>query len=219
MIIRGEMMTKAELRAKYLEVRKGVVDREAKDGAGIERVIRDAAVKRADTVLLYASYRGEVDTWRLIEYLLVSQKKVALPRVEGENLTFYMINGLYELEKGKFGILAPKGDKDDVFGFKNGKNRVLGPKNDPKIGQYGKIVCLVPGVCFNQNGYRVGYGSGFYDRFLKEMRQNAKKLACKGENSKCAECFCAIGLCYKECITEVEFQEAFDQKVDRVITD
>ena len=66
----------------------------------------------------------------------------------------------------------------------------------------GKIdLIIVPGVCFNKKGYRVGYGKGYYDRFLK------------GKDS------ITVGLCYESLLTEEEFQCEFDIKVNYIATE
>ena len=66
----------------------------------------------------------------------------------------------------------------------------------------GKIdLIIVPAVCYNKKGYRVGYGKGYYDRFLRN--QNAQ----------------TVGLCYESCITDIDFQDEYDIKVDYIATE
>ena len=60
---------------------------------------------------------------------------------------------------------------------------------------------ITPGVCYTKDGYRIGYGGGYYDRFYKE--NNVYK----------------IGLCYMECLISDKFMNEYDQKVDEIITD
>lgn len=60
---------------------------------------------------------------------------------------------------------------------------------------------IVPAICYNKKGYRVGYGKGYYDRFLRD--KNAQ----------------TVGLCYESCITDIDFQDEFDIKVDYIATE
>ena len=86
---------------------------------------------------------------------------------------------------------------DLVEGYKN----ILEPVGNEKISDFSKALCITPGVCFNRYGYRIGYGGGFYDRFLSRSG------------------VFSIGVCYKECLCDLEFNEEHDVAVNRVITD
>lgn len=101
---------------------------------------------KASAVFTYASTDIEVDTRRMIAYCLERGIPVALP-VSGETeLLFYFINSADDLKKGRFNIDEPpqtfpaKADKDSL--------------------------CVVPALCADGEGLRLGYGRGYYDRFL-----------------------------------------------------
>lgn len=132
---------------------------------------------------MYVSFGSEVDTKGLIEYSLNIGKRVAVPYCNGKNMLFYEIKSLSELSAGKFGIPTV-----DISG------------KSPLV-SFDKALCIVPGICFDCYGNRIGYGGGYYDRFLSE-------------NS-----VISLGVCYKKCLcSEIESEE-FDIKTDYVLTE
>ena len=74
------------------------------------------------------------------------------------------------------------------------------PKNNNIVQNYDESVCFVPGVCFDKNGNRIGYGKGYYDKFLKDY--NGTK----------------IGITYKSCITDDIEVDKYDIKMDKVVS-
>lgn len=135
--------------------------------------------------LVYVSNDFEVETTRIIKYLLEKGCKVATPRCEnGSNvMNFYYINSFIDLESGYFGILEPKNTCEKVVNTDNS-------------------ICVVPAICFDKNGFRIGYGKGFYDRFFSEN-----------------ECFLKVGLCYNEFVIDEIFSDDNDIAVDLIITE
>ncbi len=171
---------KKELREKYINIRDNISHREEKNNLIYEKVINDKKVNEAQTILIYVSFRSEVDTSNLIKYFLKT-KKVAVPKIENNTMNFYYINSLNDLTKGYFGILEPTTSK--------------------RIENFSQAICITPGLCFNNLGYRLGYGQGFYDKFLAKHQVYT------------------IGLCYKECLININFQEDNDYPVNKVISD
>lgn len=172
---------KEDLRKKYLEVRKNILKKDKKDEAIFRKVIEEEFVKEAKTILVYVSLKDEVDTRRLITYFFVSGFRVAVPRIDGKMMSFYYIESFDDLEKGYRNILEPTCDCTPFLDFT-------------------KTVCITPGVCFNKEGYRIGYGGGYYDRFLAEKN------------------IISIGLCYKEYLIKENFSDEFDIPVNKIIT-
>ena len=174
-------MNKQVLRKNYLNIRKDIngVDKRKYDNDIFNRIINLEEYKESKLILIYVSLECEVNTFKLIEYTLNIAKKVAVPKCEENNITFYEIKSLKDLEEGKFGILEPKANKP-VTDFNNS-------------------ICIVPGVAFDKQNNRIGYGKGFYDRFLK----NYKGIK--------------IGLTYKECICDKIDSDINDIKMDKVI--
>lgn len=137
-------------------------------------------IKNADTILTYISTDIEVDTIKFIDYLLESGKTVAVPKCEGKNMRFIKITGFNSLVKGAFGILEPTGS-DEITDFK-------------------KTVCITPALSFDNDGYRLGYGGGFYDRFFEKFDG------------------ISVGICYDSFIGSVP-KEEYDRSVDILVTE
>ena len=119
-----------------------------------------ACFTQSKGVLLFASAGSEPPTDTLIEACLAAGKRVALPRCLGAGeMQFYEIDSLEQLQAGAFGIREPLQDRPkvtdfDVFSF-----------------------CVVPGLAFDCFGGRLGYGGGYYDRFLATYGGHTAALA------------------------------------------
>lgn len=114
-----------------------------------ESVVNREEYINADVVLAYVSFSSEVDTHFLIQHALKNGKKVAVPKVFDNNeMRFFYINSLEELKPGAFGILEPE------------------PVSEMIIDNNKKYVILLPGVAFDGDKNRLGYGGGYYDRYL-----------------------------------------------------
>lgn len=137
-------MTKAEIRKNVLEARKNVDDREKKDFLIASSLMSQKFYKEAKTIMVYISYNGEVDTHRLIEKMLSDEKKLCAPKcISKEIMESRAFDSLDDLCVGAYGILEPEGEiVKDID------------------------LVIVPGVAFNEDLHRIGYGAGYYDRFL-----------------------------------------------------
>lgn len=120
------------------------------DKSILSRLTRLREYQGAQTVLTYVSLPIEVDTFGLIQKALEDGKRVAVPRcVEGTRLMeFYLIHGVEDLEPGTFGVLEPN------------------PKRCTQLRDFRGSLCIVPALAYDRSGYRLGYGAGYYDRFL-----------------------------------------------------
>ena len=166
-------MDKLSLREKYRPIRQSITGNIAKN------LLNWDIFKKAKTVFTYISTKGEPDTYQILN----SGKDILVPvtfKDEGiiKPCMFY---GADNLTVGTYGILEPK----EITVFDKEKIDLV----------------IVPGICFNKKGYRVGYGGGYYDKFLSDY---------KGVT---------VGLCYEACITDEEFQQEFDRNVDYIITE
>ena len=113
------------------------------------------AFLEAERLLVYADYNHEVMTGFLIEEAWKQGKEVAVPKVVGKDMVFYKLTDWKQLEPGYFGIPEP------AYG---------------EIVEWEDAVMIMPGVAFDNNCHRVGYGGGFYDRYL-EKHPKVKRIA------------------------------------------
>lgn len=104
------------------------------------------AYKAAKTIYGYLPYNQEVRTVPMLEQALRDGKKVAVPKVYGEEMKFLYLDDLTRVAKGYAGIPEPIAD---------------GPVADDET-----ALVLMPGLAFDPEGHRIGYGGGFYDKFL-----------------------------------------------------
>lgn len=110
--------------------------------------------KKAETIFCYVSFRSEIDTVAIIRDAIERNKKVCVPKIipeENVMKPFLIRDPDKELERGHYGILEPRGSCPEV--------------NPEEI-----ELVIVPGLAFTREGYRIGYGGGYYDRFLNNAR-------------------------------------------------
>lgn len=106
--------------------------------------------KKSDCILCYADFNNEVATDKIILQSILSGKKVFLPKVHGTEMDFYRIYSIEELERGYFGIREPVDLESEQFIFTKDE----------------KVLMVVPGAAFDKKCNRIGYGKGFYDKYL-----------------------------------------------------
>lgn len=179
---------KKELRKYYREIRSliEVNEKNQTDKAIEENIIELPEFLSSATVFTYVSTEDEVNTRGIIDYALKLGKKVAVPRTIPEKniMEFYQISSLDDLKPGKYGILEPEAVS---------KNKILVTDNS---------VCLVPGLSFDHRGNRLGYGGGYYDRFLSDYSG------------------VSIGLCRKkQYIDEILPCDKYDRQVDVLVNE
>lgn len=152
------METKAEIRKRVIQLRNQLIEEERNRSSFLvtERIIGHQWYYLADTILGFISYGSEIDTSQLLEEALRQGKKVYVPKVKGEEMEFYRIYSLDELEIGYKGIPEPKGDTE-CFSY--------------KAECVSKQLLLMPGVAFDVQRNRIGYGKGFYDKFLADKSE------------------------------------------------
>jgi 5-formyltetrahydrofolate cyclo-ligase len=167
------------------EVRRAIPpERRARAGEVITaRVLALPAMVRARTVFLFASFGSEVPTEAVADALLSSGRRVLLPFLEGS------VMEAAELRAGDEAV-------DTTYGPKEPPVRTPVDPEDVDV-------VLVPGLAFDREGYRVGYGGGHYDRYLRRLGRHATR----------------IGIAFQEQLVDRVPREPDDDPVDLVVTD
>lgn len=178
---------KQKLRADCKEKRKALSETEK---ARLDRKITNKFLnlfqyREAEVLLCYVSTEIEVDTFGILHRALENGKTVAVPRcVDGtREMDFYILTDLKQLEPGAFGVLEPN------------------PEQCEKLTDLSGGLCVVPALSYDLNGYRLGYGKGYYDRFLARF---------SGET---------VGLVYENCLVNTLPHGKFDRRAGKVITE
>lgn len=179
---------KRGLRKKYKQIRSEMSPETKKqhDRAILERILAMPLYKQCKTLLCYVSMPAEVDTHALINHALAEGKTVAVPYcVEGEpKMFFYSIDSLSQLVPRTFGVLEPD------------------PEQCVRLEDFSESVCILPGLAFDYQGYRLGYGGGYYDRFLSKVYTGVK-----------------IGICYSQCTRPSLVHGRYDVPCDFLTTE
>ncbi len=179
---------KKELRALFREKRMALAadEKSQRDGAICKYAVNLAAFRYADSVLVYAPTRYEIDVMPIAEEAMRRGKKVYFPRCckEDRTMTYRLVTSFDEMTEDVYGILAPP---------------EIAPAYDTSDGS--TALCLVPGLIYDIRGYRVGYGGGYYDRFLTGFQG------------------CKMGVIYSDFIITKVPKGHFDHKVDIMLTE
>ena len=178
---------KTELRQKYRSLRQSMPQeiKEQKDAAIATQVRRLWQYQRNNILLIYVSTSIEVDTFRIIRQALEDGKRVAVPRCvpDTRNMEFYYIDSIDELDPGMFGVLEPAANPERLYKESDGG------------------LCIVPAFSYDWRGFRLGYGKGYYDRFLSKFEGNI------------------VGICYSECVQRSLPHGRFDRPVELLVTE
>ncbi len=118
-----------------------------------EKLLSLPEIKASKYILLYYPHKNEVNTLPIIKHLLKEKGFILLPKVQGKDIIPILVKDLSQLKSGYAGIKEPEGE-------------TVSPE---KID-----IVIVPGVAFDKKGHRLGYGKGYYDRFLSKTK--AKKI-------------------------------------------
>ena len=142
----------AELRKKILQEMKALSQeqKQAMDRALTERFLQHPFYQEAKTIATYLSFPHEFQTQELIEQALKDDKKVLIPKTYPKGRMDFVVYHPQQLVKTSFGLLEPQGDLE-----------VVEPSQIDLI--------HVPGLAFTTEGYRIGYGGGYYDRYLEHF--------------------------------------------------
>ena len=175
-------MDKAALRREIREKKRAMTEEEIRSRSARlgELFVQSQSYRNAKTIYGYLPYNQEVRTIPILEQALRDGKKVAVPKVYGDTMKFIYLEDLSQVGKGYAGIPEPIADEPVA--------------EDPSA------LVLMPGLAFTKNGDRMGYGGGFYDRFLAEEPNHP-----------------TVALCYDFQMVENLPTEEYDIPVDLVL--
>jgi len=180
---------KDDIREEYKQLRlqMPMEERQRRDES-ICRVAESlVSFRYAEFVLLYAATQGEIDVSAIAQTALEKGKTVLFPRCDKKTHTmkYHSVRSLDELAVDSYGILEPP-EENPVYDVENEK---------------GSAVCFVPGLVYDRAGFRLGYGKGFYDRYLSSFSG------------------CTIGVVYSDYILREVPRGRYDVSVDILLTE
>ena len=179
---------KKKLRTRILKKRDALkpIVRAARSVVICESLIGRRAYQKAKTVAIFVTYRSEVNTLPIIQDLLHKGKVVAVPRISGKGkMEFYQLNDPdKDLVPGTYGIREPK-------------------KWSKMVKAQDIDLMVAPGSVLDDRGYRIGYGGGFFDRYIPRLKKGCP----------------VISLGFEMQMVKMVPNESFDKKVDMVITE
>ena len=177
-------MDKRTLRREIGDKKRSMTEAQIQNRSHIlaEKLFSTEQYKQAESLYAYLSINQEVRTAPIIERAWADGKRVAVPKIRGEEMLFIWIDSFDALVEGRYGIPEPASD-------------------GPVAGDETALM-LMPGLAFDQTGRRIGYGGGFYDRYLARHPKHP-----------------TIALCYDFQLRERLEADAHDVPVDLVITD
>ncbi|MCK4532468.1 5-formyltetrahydrofolate cyclo-ligase [bacterium] len=183
---------KNNLRDKFRKLRNSLLvkDKKEKSRRIAQRVFSLQEFKKARVIMFYFSFEGEVGTEEMIDTALNMGKRVVLPAVidrQGKMEVFEVKKDYKkQLTKGAFGIMGIKKSLMKKFN----KNNIE--------------MVIVPGIVFDRKGQRIGFGYGYYDRFLNKLKKEV----------------CRAGLAYElQVINEIPLKKKYDVDMNLIITE
>ncbi len=160
-------MTKSEIRCSLSAIRDNML---LEDKLSADKKLRDMlygtqVYQRSTDIFCFVSFRSETDTHEIIEHSLSIGKRVYIPRIEPHGMEFYQIQGLKGLKPSKYGIPEPRQDVDKLYiaDIPRKDHMDLSEATITKL-------MLLPGLAFDYKGNRIGYGGGYYDKYLDSFK-------------------------------------------------
>lgn len=190
------LTNKKDLRKEIL-VRRNALSLEERAEKSVQiasKVTSLAEFQKSNKVLLYAPIRSEVETNRIDLEARRLGKAVSYPRVLGSEMQFYLVDEMSNLEQGSYGIREPK----------------LEPAKQFVPNAQDEIFILMPGAVFDEDGNRIGYGGGYYDKYLEWLVSKVPV----GQ-----VCKVAVGFACQMVEKGRIVRESHDVRVDYIVTD
>ncbi|MDE6662479.1 MAG: 5-formyltetrahydrofolate cyclo-ligase [Lachnospiraceae bacterium] len=197
---------KKQIRKNVLSVRNMISPelRQEKSRKILQTIYEMEVYKITDVILNYVDYQSEVITTPMIERALSDGKKVFCPKVSGDDMDFYRIMGVGELKDGYKGIKEPMGGHS----FTEFICEREGLPDDSDAGNKvnNKTLVIMPGTAFDKGCHRMGYGKGFYDKYLTRLSESGVDVY-------------KIGIGYECQLIEKVPCEAHDIVLDMLVTE
>ena len=219
------MKNKRELRKQILQKRDQLTieQRQAWSQSIAERVIACEQYREADKILLFAAYKSEVDTGAIMRDAFQKGKEVYAPKIAYnekmacDEMEFYRIDSEADLCDGYKGIREPKADFTHKFELSAAteNNREKLQRTEGR-----NVMMILPGAVFDLEGNRIGYGGGFYDRYLHRLATKSEgTLLLTGDGYK--ETFCKLAVAFEcQLVERGQIQaEEHDVKVSYIVTE
>lgn len=186
-------MTKGEIRIYQKKLRSQLEEAQKLfyDECILNHIMETKEYQDCKRVFTYVSFQSEIDTFNIMEQAFLHDKQVYIPKVEAHGLEFYEIKNLKGLVRSSYGILEPTGNVEHRFSSSST------PKSQKEN------LMLLPGLAFDPYGNRIGYGAGYYDKYLV---------------SQGVDTFYKLALAYEFQILERVPSEDFDIHADAIIT-
>lgn len=176
---------KSALRNQIKQYRRELSEKQTLSSQICSRFLHSQEYRECSAILCYLPLPDEVDTKLIIQNAFKDKKKVGVPYCLDKqgNMDFFCIESFDDLHIGSFGILEPNVEKCK------------------RIESFKDSIIIVPALCFDKNGNRLGYGKGYYDRFFQKHS------------------LISFGLCYNSLILDYIPADEFDRGVDYIITE
>ncbi len=177
-------MNKSDIRKIYQKVRRAMSSNDVliKSSTIQNKIFKAEWYKTSANIMIYISFQNEVETHKIIKNAILGDKRVIVPVCADENTIIPVeINTLDDMKLNKYGILEP----EKVVKFEGDIDSVI-----------------VPGVAFDRNFNRVGFGCGYYDRFLSKYSNSLK-----------------VGICFQNQLCDIIDADSNDIPMNIIITE
>ena len=156
------MKSKKDIRKEISKLRDNldVNEKSVKDKEILKKLLNIKEYKESQNIFVFVSYKSEVDTHEFIKESIKNDKVILVPKVKNKfgDMGAFKINSFNDLKSGFKGILECD-------------------ESCSEFNKYNIDIVIMPGLAFDKDGGRIGYGGGYYDRFLKDLNKEIPKIA------------------------------------------
>jgi 5-formyltetrahydrofolate cyclo-ligase len=188
-------MTKEQIRIHHKKLRNMISVEERKFYSQLiqEKLRMTIEYQNCSHLFAFVSFGTEVNTLDIIRQAFIDNRKVFVPKVEAYGMEFYEIHSLEGLISSKFGVPEPSSSEDNRY-------KAVIHSNETELENR---LMLLPGLAFDSTGNRIGYGAGYYDRYLSKFP---------------ASYFYKMAIAYDFQLMEQIAAEDYDIKADAIVT-